>query len=191
MSEGNLVDIETLELTYEELVSMGIAQKPFPELLPKEGDLRIAEIGVYRGISMRHMLDNVPNIVLAVGVDPYWGRGHIYTEDRPSVENWYLARRNLKEYIGNKLSLINDTSAHASLLFADGYFDYVFIDGDHSYDAVREDIKLWLPKVKVGGILAGHDYHDGYPYLVRAVGDSGIKHEGVSPRCWMHRVENE
>ncbi|MES2199322.1 MAG: class I SAM-dependent methyltransferase [Chlamydiota bacterium] len=34
----------------------------------------------------------------------------------------------------------------------------MFIDGNHDYDFVKEDIKLWLPKVRAGGILAGHDY---------------------------------
>ena len=185
MTDGNLVDIETLELTLEHLIDMGVAQKSFPGILPSDVPLKIAEIGVYRGISMLHLLENVPNIELAIGVDPYWGRGHIYAEDRPSVENWYLARRNLKGYIGNKLSLINDTSLNACKLFADGYFDYVFIDGDHSYENVKADIDAWLPKVKLGGILAGHDIN--FPEVTKAVVESGLSYEKVSPRCWMHR----
>jgi len=37
-------------------------------------------------------------------------------------------------------------------------FDFIFIDGDHSYDSCKEDINMWLPKIKQGGIIAGHDY---------------------------------
>jgi len=42
--------------------------------------------------------------------------------------------------------------------FPDEYFDYVYIDAIHEYDNVTEDIKAWFPKVKKGGILAGHDF---------------------------------
>ena len=40
-------------------------------------------------------------------------------------------------------------------------FDFVFIDGDHRYESVRRDIQAWLPKVRPGGIMGGHDceYH--------------------------------
>lgn len=48
-------------------------------------------------------------------------------------------------------------SVSASKTFDDEFFDVVFIDADHSYDAVNRDIKHWLPKVKKGGILCGHD----------------------------------
>jgi hypothetical protein len=42
--------------------------------------------------------------------------------------------------------------------FKDGEVDFVYIDGDHGFDAVKADISAWWPKVKNGGILAGHDY---------------------------------
>ena len=42
----------------------------------------------------------------------------------------------------------------------DGSLDLVFIDGDHSYNGCKRDIAAWLPKVKRGGWLGGHDYHN-------------------------------
>lgn len=42
--------------------------------------------------------------------------------------------------------------------FPDKYFDFVYIDADHSYQSVKNDILAWSSKVKDGGILAGHDY---------------------------------
>lgn len=39
----------------------------------------------------------------------------------------------------------------------DGSLDFVYIDGNHSEEYVRQDIRLWWPKVKIGGMLAGHD----------------------------------
>ena len=49
------------------------------------------------------------------------------------------------------------SSRDAASVMADGAFDLVFIDADHSYDAVQEDIRLWKSKVAPGGILCGHD----------------------------------
>jgi len=48
-------------------------------------------------------------------------------------------------------------SSDAAAIVADGYFDLIFIDGDHSYASTKEDIQLWMSKVRIGGILCGHD----------------------------------
>lgn len=53
-------------------------------------------------------------------------------------------------------SIIRATSREAAREFDDNFFDFVFIDGDHSYEGVKEDIHLWLPKTKK--LLCGHDY---------------------------------
>ena len=42
--------------------------------------------------------------------------------------------------------------------FGDNSLMLLFIDGNHTYEAVKRDIKLWLPKVKKGGVISGHDY---------------------------------
>jgi predicted O-methyltransferase YrrM len=43
-------------------------------------------------------------------------------------------------------------------MYKDRSLDFVFIDGSHEYEDVKEDIYHWYPKVKKGGIIAGHDY---------------------------------
>jgi predicted O-methyltransferase YrrM len=54
--------------------------------------------------------------------------------------------------------------------FSDGFFDFVYIDADHSYEAVKMNIKEWGPKIKDGGLIGGHDYsHKFWPGVVRAV----------------------
>lgn len=47
--------------------------------------------------------------------------------------------------------------------FPDGHFDWLFIDAMHTYEAVRDDLRAWAPKVKDDGILMGHDYAN-HPY---------------------------
>ena len=56
--------------------------------------------------------------------------------------------------------------------FEDESFDMIYIDGDHTYEQVCKDIDNYLPKVKNGGFIGGHDYHDGaWPEVVRAVNE--------------------
>jgi predicted O-methyltransferase YrrM len=50
-------------------------------------------------------------------------------------------------------------SIEAGNLFPPASVDFCFIDGDHSYEAVRTDLAVWFPKIKVGGVIAGHDYN--------------------------------
>jgi len=55
-------------------------------------------------------------------------------------------------------SAVKDVSENAVLKFEDDSVDFIFIDGDHSYSAVFNDITMWLPKLRAGGIMCGHDY---------------------------------
>jgi cephalosporin hydroxylase len=62
------------------------------------------------------------------------------------------------------------SSTDAARLFEDQSLFFVFIDADHSYKGVKSDIGAWMPKVKKGGILAGHDYRtEAWPGVTRAV----------------------
>lgn len=54
--------------------------------------------------------------------------------------------------------MIRALSHEVADLFADESLDYVYIDGNHAYDYVKLDLETWYPKLKKGGILAGHDY---------------------------------
>lgn len=60
----------------------------------------------------------------------------------------------VKDYI----TPVKNTSVDASKLYKDSSLNFVFIDGAHDYDSVSTDITHWLPKIKKGGILAGHDF---------------------------------
>lgn len=82
-------------------------------------------------------------------------------------------------------------SPESASQFSDQSLDAVFIDGDHSYEAVRADIEAWLPKVKPRGILSGHDYDmQTDPDVVRVVNnyfDGGAEVQ-VMGRCWYVRL---
>ena len=63
---------------------------------------------------------------------------------------------------------VSDSAAAASR-YEDGSLDAVFIDADHSYESVARDIDAWRPKVRLGGILAGHDFTLFDPGIIQAV----------------------
>jgi|LakMenEpi03Aug12_release.lakeMendotaPanAssembly.Ray.scaffolds.fasta_scaffold1086252_2 predicted O-methyltransferase YrrM len=63
---------------------------------------------------------------------------------------------------------IRQDSSKVADIFPDSYFSFIFIDAGHSYDQVTKDLKQWFPKLKPGGIFAGHDY---YADVSRAVKD--------------------
>jgi len=65
------------------------------------------------------------------------------------------------------------TSLSAAERFPNESLDWVYIDGDHSHDAVKADLIAWFPKIRIGGALAGDDYdwldEAGAPSVQRAV----------------------
>ena len=92
-------------------------------------------------------------------------------------DHYYAAA--VKRMVGNSdVKVIRMTSVAASKLFSDGYFDLVYVDADHTYDSVTEDIGVWLPKVKEGGAITGHDYSGGWQPVVDAVDEFFIKRAG-------------
>ena len=70
---------------------------------------------------------------------------------------------------GFNVEFIRETSMSAVKLFQDRSLDFVYIDGDHRYDFIRDDLAGWSKKVRSGGILSGHDYYKYGLDVVRAV----------------------
>lgn len=63
----------------------------------------------------------------------------------------------------NRVEVIRDFSPQGASRFQDNYFNFIYIDADHSYNAVKKDLEAWYPKLKKGGVFSGHDYGmDGY-----------------------------
>lgn len=64
------------------------------------------------------------------------------------------------ELYGKRSQIFKKTSMEAAGAFNDDSLDFVYIDGNHSYVACRQDIELWYPKLNKNGVFAGHDYLD-------------------------------
>jgi predicted O-methyltransferase YrrM len=62
------------------------------------------------------------------------------------------------KFAGDRAKIVKCKSPDAAERFSDEFFDFVFIDADHSLEAVEADIQAWVPKIKRKGLLCGHDY---------------------------------
>lgn len=120
------------------------------ERMPR--DARMVEVGVYRGRSLFFLTVEALNS----GKDI-----HIYGVDRfnwPTGAFDDIQRVRREHGLDLQITLIaRHSTAAAREYFGHASLDFVFIDADHTYEAVKEDILAWRPKMKPGGIMAGHD----------------------------------
>jgi hypothetical protein len=115
----------------------------------------VAEIGVHRGRTSECLLHRFPELELWM-VDPWLSYAEATKEQQSNfkVEAYERTRRYF-----NRRTIVEQPSADAAALVPD--CDLVFIDADHSREACYADCRTWLPKVKPGGILCGHDFGKG------------------------------
>lgn len=117
-----------------------------------------AEIGVFAGATSARLLKREELELFMV--DPwvcFVADGVVIATDIEQEANYKAALR-ATEFAADRRSVIRKASFNASDMIDDGTLDFVFIDGDHSYVSVTKDICAWLPKLKDGGLLCGHDY---------------------------------
>lgn len=119
------------------------------KLLPVNGI--VAELGVDVGhFSNIILTENNPKKLHLID---YWGSTRYNQDKRMEVENSF------KENIENKKVEINyGLSTEVVKGFADNYFDWIYIDTDHSYKTSIRELELYRKKIKKGGIIAGHDF---------------------------------
>jgi len=127
------------------------------------------EIGVSGGSGSVGMLSRLLNLRLYC-VDPW---KHYYLSpyeaglDQSVHDIGYETAKNKIAEFGDRGVIIRATSNEAVDMVPD-QVDFVFIDGHHEYYQVKLDIKNYLPKVRKGGLIAGHDYKQ-VPDVTRAV----------------------
>lgn len=150
----------------------------------------MAEIGVFRGKMSAELLSRVNKLFLYM-VDNWLDEALQPTHYRETGD--YHAHLNAARQSHNKRKALEATafaesrrevlhmeSAEAAARVPDGSLDLVFLDGDHSYFGVRSDIDTWLPKLRPGGWLGGHDYgHTGkYEFGVERAVDEAVSQNG-------------
>lgn len=142
------------------------------ELLPKNSVG--AEIGVFKGEFGKFIFNTVTPKKLYL-VDIFTGVMCSGDKNGDNMEyiNLDESYNNLKIFFKNDLNveLFRGYSRDFFLQIPDDHLDFVYIDGDHSYEGVKIDLDYAFKKVKAGGIIAGHDYTPRFEGIIRAVNE--------------------
>ncbi|KKL73401.1 hypothetical protein LCGC14_2075290 [marine sediment metagenome] len=131
-----------------------------------------AEIGVMEGQFSRVILDVArPERLFLVD---HWtsalpGEKGAKRHAEQAVRLRTTLREVCKEIATGQVRLVVAFSVEAAGMLGERSLDWVYIDAHHSYQAVTEDLEAWFPKVKLGGVIAGHDYQK--ECVVKAVYD--------------------
>lgn len=118
------------------------------------------EVGVERGVYAKLICEQNTQMKLW-GVDPYEKyEGYREYSGQEEMDGIYEAMlEKMKPHIKEgQFEIIRKKSLDALSDFEDESLDFVYIDGNHEFDYPLQDIEGWYPKVRKGGILAGHDY---------------------------------
>jgi predicted O-methyltransferase YrrM len=155
---------------------------------PSSDGLTGAEVGVCLGVTSEKLLADVPAIGTYYAIDNYpsyidWN-GAVISADRQELMKQHAADR-LSRF-GERVKFVYQTSAEFAKARAPQSLDFVFIDGDHSYDGALRDFRLYHTLVKTGGIFAGHDLNISTvgQALRDFLGDDFKKVVGVENDAW-------
>ena len=124
-----------------------------PALFASLGYRRGAEIGVRKGRFSARLCQAIPDLELLC-IDLWDAYYHFTAESGQS--HYEFAKEALAKY---NATLIRAKSVDAVRDVPDASLDFVYIDADHRFDYVMEDLIAWGRKVRPGGIISGHDYY--------------------------------
>lgn len=146
--QGHFSPIPTHEATREALC----------DLWGELGYLRGVEIGVMTAGFSLQILSRNPACHL-ICIDPWCEYKDSNLTAERQERHYGIARDKLKPFTDSgRCEIWRRSSLDAFKSIPDGSLDFVFIDGDHSFDGCAQDLIFWCPKVRKGGMIAVHDY---------------------------------
>jgi predicted O-methyltransferase YrrM len=156
------LDVDSWVLKQVEWGENNISGKGLVPYIQKlEGTLIGAEIGVCLGVTTELFAREIKNIQKLYAVDNYptyidWNGLQITQQRQDRIKSHAYNR--LKKY-EQTIGFMYFDSMTFSKIIADESLDFIFIDGDHSYEGALRDFQTFYPKIRSGGIFAGHDFN--------------------------------
>lgn len=148
------------------------------------------EVGAWKGMSACFMAVEIINSRKDIKFDCVDTWEYVETSEeiqKEQFENLFdIFQKNI-EPVKNNINIIKSISWDAASKYKDKSLDFVFIDAGHDYESVKKDLNAWYPKVKDGGVIAGHDYHyhcGVYPAVNEFFKDKNPIKQINS--CWLH-----
>jgi predicted O-methyltransferase YrrM len=172
--------------TYPNLYSYIVSKFP--------SNSHFVEVGTWKGMSAAYMAVEIINSGKDIKFDcvDTWEYISTQTEIPESMfDNLYEVFLKNIEPVKDKITPIKALSWDGANHYKDNSLDFVFIDAAHDYESVKKDINAWLPKIKNGGVIAGHDYAwcDDVKKAVNEFfnGETIYETEG----CWVYFTDNK
>jgi hypothetical protein len=148
------------------------------------------EVGVWKGMSACFMVVEIINSGKNIKFDCVDTWDYVDTSNeinQTQFDNLFNIFSKNIEPVKNKINIVKSLSWDGALNYEDNSLDFVFIDAGHDYESVKKDVNAWYPKIKNGGIIAGHDYHYDcgvFPAVNEFFKDKGgVKQTGS---CWIY-----
>jgi hypothetical protein len=175
---------------YQELYNLMVEKFP--------SGSKFIEVGSWKGKSAAYLAIEIINSKKNITIDciDLWidckdaWKGIDENQRDENIKSNYLYELFIKNTssLSSVINPIRMDSISASKMYNDNTIDFIFIDANHDYDNVKRDIDAWFPKVKIGGIIAGHDYDKYWPGVVNAVNDFFVgKNILTSGNCWVYK----
>ena len=143
----------------------------------REDFKKFVEVGVWKGQGIVHLAnalidkgrDDFEIIAVDLFKDLWKYKDYEKKYEGYKVKDIYEMYKYNVRPVKKYITEIKGYSDEVADKFEDGSLDFVFIDADHEQEQVRKDILAWLPKVRKGGIISGHDYVASQQGVIKAV----------------------
>jgi len=190
--------INMINHNYKDLEGWFNMENQYLELLdnvPENGVF--VELGAYKGKSTSFIVTEINNRNRNIKfhtIDTFEGDSGSNDEQEikayrnVNVSKMFDEFRENTKHLKEHFNVIVGKSDESSKFFEDNSVDVIFIDAGHSYDSVIQDIKSWLPKIKDGGIMSGHDYNS-WSGVNKAVNEIFDKVDKIDNDCWFVKIK--
>jgi predicted O-methyltransferase YrrM len=154
-------------MIYESIHGWFDFQGLYKHMVEKHREGVFVEIGTWLGRStcfMAELIKDSGKPIKFYAIDSFdmsLGNDHYPHIEGMGITDFYGTYLKNIDPLKGYIRTIKGDSLVVHELFEEGSIDFLFIDGNHTYDHVQKELEFWIPKIKKGGAIAGHDYFEG------------------------------